>query len=100
VAGADRATETKFRAFGERIGLAFQIADDILDITGDEKKMGKKLGKDSGAKKLTYPAVYGIETSKKHAARLVAEAKKILKSMDADTDDLAEIADFSIGRTI
>ena len=59
----------KLAACGEAFGLAFQITDDLLDVTGDEKLLGKRVGKDARLGKLTFPAVWGIEESRAEAAR-------------------------------
>ena len=94
LAGADNRTISLFRQYGEKIGLAFQIIDDMLDVTGDEKKMGKKLRKDSGAKKATYPAIYGLERSAAKARKLTLEACGILGKINGDTRDLKDLALF------
>jgi geranylgeranyl diphosphate synthase type II len=62
------------REFGRKAGLAFQIMDDVLDMTQDSSQLGKTAGKDVASEKATWPAVYGIEQSVKDAARLVDEA--------------------------
>lgn len=64
--------------YGKNIGLAFQVVDDILGEIGDEKKLGKPVKRDRERSKSTYPAVVGIEESKKKARSLVEEAKKSL----------------------
>lgn len=94
LSGADDKKTALFREYGEKIGLAFQIVDDILDITGDEKKMGKKLRKDFAAKKVTYPSIYGLQASSEKARNLVLEACAILGKIDGDTKDLKQIAEF------
>ncbi|PKL91457.1 MAG: polyprenyl synthetase [Candidatus Goldiibacteriota bacterium HGW-Goldbacteria-1] len=99
LAGADTKKEKLFRAFGEKIGLAFQIADDILDETGDEKKMGKKLRKDSGAGKLTWPAVFGLDESRKKAFKLLFEARQILGKIGTGTKGLSALAELFVNRT-
>lgn len=71
VGGAER---VRIQRFGQRVGLAFQIVDDLLDETGSEEKMGKKAGKDKKLKKATYPALYGIGESRIKAKELVDEA--------------------------
>jgi geranylgeranyl diphosphate synthase type II len=65
--------------YGECLGLAFQIVDDLLDLNGDESKMGKKAGKDSGAGKLTYPGLMGETASRQWAAELIAQATDALQ---------------------
>ena len=68
--------------YGERIGLAFQIVDDVLDIEGDQKLLGKKVGSDSRNQKATYPAAVGIETARNEAARLIDDALALFKTED------------------
>ncbi|RMG71872.1 MAG: polyprenyl synthetase family protein [Nitrospirae bacterium] len=84
--------------FGRNIGLAFQIVDDILDIIGDEKRLGKKTGADLEKGKMTYPALYGIEESKNRARTLVDEAISKLKVFDPNAIALKEIARYIINR--
>ncbi len=85
--------------FGAHIGLAFQIIDDILDITGDEELLGKDIGSDINKKKATYPALFGIEESRKKAETLVEEGIEILRSFDERANPLREIARFFVQRT-
>jgi geranylgeranyl diphosphate synthase, type II len=68
--------------YGERIGLAFQIIDDVLDIEGDQKLLGKKVGSDSKNQKATYPAAVGIETARAEAAKLIDEALELFGNDD------------------
>lgn len=84
--------------YGTKIGLAFQIADDILDIAGNKKLLGKE-GSDRTNKKLTYPALYGQEESKRKACRLVAEAKEHLQIFGKRAEILRDLADYIIERT-
>ncbi len=69
----------KMDEFGKKIGLAFQIIDDILDIEGSSAKLGKTAGKDEAEKKATYPAVFGMDQAKKTAQKLLDEALKIIE---------------------
>ena len=85
--------------FGAHIGLAFQIIDDILDITGDQEKLGKDIGSDLTKDKATYPALYGLEESKRKAEELVEESIECLKEFDGRADPLREIARFFVQRT-
>jgi len=85
-------------SYGEKIGLAFQIADDILDIEGDSETMGKGVGGDARKKKITYPAVVGLQKAKEIQGRLVAEAVDALKSFDEKADPLRSIALYIIER--
>ncbi|HDQ26086.1 MAG TPA: polyprenyl synthetase family protein [bacterium] len=101
LAGAGEAKIRHFRGFGEKIGLAFQIADDILDITGDEKKLGKTKGKDLKAGKATYPGLFGIEKSREKAENLVLEALRISGKIgnNKGVRALSELARFFVSRT-
>ena len=85
--------------FGAHIGLAFQIIDDILDITGDQEKLGKDIGSDLTKDKATYPALYGLEESKRKAEELVEQSINCLKEFDDRADPLREIARFFVQRT-
>jgi geranylgeranyl diphosphate synthase type II len=98
LAGAGPGALKKFSVYGEKAGLAFQITDDILDVTGDEKKMGKKVNKDAAAFKSTYPAVYGLERSAAMARELTAGACSAMGKTDSNTRALADIALFITGR--
>jgi geranylgeranyl diphosphate synthase type II len=80
--------------YGERVGLAFQIVDDILDIEGSSAEMGKSAGSDLRRKKATYPAVMGLEESRRQAARLLAEAKDALQPLGRKAAPLLALADF------
>ena len=73
-AGAGAAADRALAAFGETIGLMFQVADDILDVLGDARELGKTPGKDAQAKKLTYPGLHGLEASRQKLAELGREA--------------------------
>ncbi|MDD3501091.1 MAG: polyprenyl synthetase family protein [Candidatus Cloacimonetes bacterium] len=80
----------KLDEFGQKIGLAFQIIDDILDVESSNAKMGKTVGKDQAENKATYPAVYGIEQSKKKADKLINDALKLLSPYGEHADLLKE----------
>ena len=99
IAGAREDELDKLRAYGERIGLAFQIADDILDVTSTSQQLGKTPGKDQAANKATYPSVHGIAASQQRARELVAEAVEIVSSLRLRTSVLEELARFIIART-
>ena len=85
--------------YGRNVGLAFQIADDILDETATTEQLGKTAGKDKASKKLTFPAVHGLEQSRAEADRLVAEAKTALAEFGLTAEPLCKLADFIISRT-
>lgn len=84
--------------FGRDIGLAFQIIDDILDVTGDTKTLGKTQGADEAANKATFPAVMGLDAARTRAAALLESALASLKSLGDNGRSLAEIANFIVNR--
>lgn len=98
LAGAGKGAVRNLSEYGRDIGLAFQIADDILDIVGDKKLLGKK-GSDTRNKKLTYPALYGVERSRQEAERLILDAKKRVGGFGKRSGILRELADYIIQRT-
>jgi geranylgeranyl diphosphate synthase type II len=87
------------RTFGEKAGLAFQIVDDILDMTQTSAELGKTAGKDTAAIKATWPAVYGIEQSKKDAASLIADAFAALAPFGPAATPLKSLAQYLVDRT-
>ena len=99
IAGASAEQIEKLRGYGQRIGLAFQIADDILDVTSTSEQLGKTPGKDQAASKATYPAIHGIAASQTRALGLVDEAVEIASSLDLRTQVLEDIARFIIARS-
>jgi geranylgeranyl pyrophosphate synthase len=95
--GATEATLRALDVYAAELGLAFQIVDDILDVEGSAAALGKTAGKDAAAGKPTFPAVYGLDTSRQLAAACVARAKAALA--DASLEGrLGEIADWSLAR--
>jgi len=98
IAGASDSEIEKLREYGARIGLAFQVADDILDVTSTSEQLGKTPGKDQAALKATYPAIHGVAASEARAAQLVEEAIRIVSGLEADTAILEAIARFIIER--
>ncbi|WP_240793946.1 polyprenyl synthetase family protein [Pseudorhodobacter turbinis] len=95
LAGADPAPLARFAA---AIGLAFQITDDILDVTGDATKAGKRLGKDVDAGKATFVSLLGLDGAKARAATLIDEATTALAPYGAKADNLTAAARFVIAR--
>ncbi len=89
--GASDEVESRLGTFGARIGLAFQVIDDVLDEAGTEAGMGKAVRKDRERGKATYPGVIGIEESRALAHRLVEEAVASLEGLDA-SEPLVAIA--------
>ena len=98
IAGANEPELDKLRAYGQRIGLAFQIADDILDVTSTSEQLGKTAGKDLTAHKATYPALHGIEKSEARMEQLVAEAIEIVAGIGVNSGILEELARFIVAR--
>ncbi|MBN2190570.1 MAG: polyprenyl synthetase family protein [Candidatus Aureabacteria bacterium] len=98
-ASAGLSATRKMKEFGYNIGMSFQIADDLLDIAGNEKKAGKKLRKDSSAGKNTYPSVFGLQTAEQHALKYSAAAIKIAESFKAQGRALKEITTFLTKRS-
>jgi len=88
----------RLRVYGRSVGLAFQIADDLLDVTGTPEELGKTPGKDAAAGKATYPAVYGLEASRARARSLVETALDVLQPFGERAERLREIACFVIDR--
>lgn len=103
-AGANlaRASEKEVEAlrnYGKKIGLAFQIVDDILDIVGDEEELGKHVGSDIENAKSTYPSLFGLERSREMAEELVEEAKNELKIFPKEKREFLEaLAEYIIER--
>ena len=85
-------------AFGRALGLAFQVIDDILDVTQTSEKLGKSAGKDVAAKKATYPAVLGLEKSRAEARRLTSDAHRALESLGKNASVLRTLADYLLQR--
>ena len=84
--------------FGRALGLAFQVIDDILDVTQTSEKLGKSAGKDIAAKKATYPAVIGLEKSRAEARRLTSKAHRALESLGDRAVTLRALADYLLRR--
>lgn len=84
--------------YGENIGLAFQIVDDILDVEGTTEELGKSAGSDSRKKKMTYPSLFGVEGARQKANGLISSAMDALKIFSSEADPLREIAGYLIKR--
>jgi len=97
-AGAREKEVARLRAFGLAIGLAFQIVDDILDVTQTSEQLGKTAGKDTASEKATYPALFGIEKSQQKADELVESAFAELKEFGERGENLKELARFLVER--
>lgn len=86
--------------FGEAIGLAFQIQDDLLDVTGKSDMLGKQTGADQQKQKSTFVSLFGIEASYQHAQACLNQAMHYLRSLNKSTQTLGEIAQYCISRGI
>ena len=97
--GASESQLEKLCEYGLKIGLVFQIADDILDVCGSSEQLGKTAGKDAKAAKCTYPAVFGMEKSKQLAKKLADEAIGALEPFGQKADNLRKLAVALLERT-
>jgi geranylgeranyl diphosphate synthase, type II len=100
LADSDEHTLKALTKYGENIGLAFQIIDDILDIEGNAEELGKTAGSDMKMKKMTYPSLYGIKKSRKEAEDLISEAIDALALFSSEADQLRGIAHYLIQRRV
>ncbi|MEM6676442.1 MAG: polyprenyl synthetase family protein [Pseudomonadota bacterium] len=98
VAGADAASVGRIRAYARALGEAFQIADDLLDVTGSEAEVGKRVGKDADAGKATFVDILGIEGARARARALVEDAAAELAPFGARATLLIEAANFVVDR--
>jgi geranylgeranyl diphosphate synthase type II len=98
--GADEAQQAALQKYGKSIGLAFQIADDILDIVGDQEKIGKPVGSDEGNDKATYPKLFGLDESRKMAHEEVAKAVAAVEGFGEPAEPLRAIARFIVERDL
>ena len=98
LAGANDTDIKRLSTYANNIGLAFQIIDDILDITATSEQLGKTAGKDLAAQKVTYPSLWGIEASQQKAEELVAQAKAQLISYGDAALPLMALADYITAR--
>jgi geranylgeranyl diphosphate synthase, type II len=97
-AGATAEDVARLDRFGRKAGLAFQIVDDVLDMTVDSAHLGKTAGKDQATEKATWPAVYGIEQSRRDAAQLIEEAFAALEPYGSRADGLKSVAGYLVER--
>lgn len=91
---------TALTTYARKIGIAFQISDDILDVIGDSALMGKTLGKDAKQGKLTFVSLYGLDNARQKAEKLITEAKESLQLFGSKAADLKDLADFIISRNV
>ena len=97
-AGAATVQLAALDQYGSRLGLAFQITDDLLDVRSDEATMGKRVGKDAKQGKLTFPGLLGVEESAAHAERLIAEACEALATFGPAAAGLEAVARYVLER--
>jgi len=100
LAGGNKDEEKSINRYGQQIGLAFQIADDILNIEGDKGLMGKGTGSDKEKGKITYPSVFGTAESKKIQKELINNAIESLQKFDARAEPLRDLARYIINRKL
>jgi len=98
-AGADPDDVRRLTEFGTKAGLAFQIVDDVLDMTQDSEHLGKTAGKDVASDKATWPAVFGVDASRRDADRLIREAFVALDPYREAADGLKAVAQYLVERT-
>jgi len=98
LAGGNKDEEKSINRYGQQIGLAFQIADDILNIEGDRGVMGKGTGSDKERGKITYPSVFGAAESKNIQKQLIENAIESLKRFDTRAESLRDLARYIIQR--
>ncbi|NMS88983.1 polyprenyl synthetase family protein [Clostridioides difficile] len=98
IGGANAEQMEEITKYAKNIGLSFQIVDDILDIVGDEAKLGKKVGSDIENHKSTYPSLLGLDKSKEIAYNLIDEANKSIEKLSDNVDFLKGLAEYIIDR--
>ncbi|MDG2012083.1 MAG: polyprenyl synthetase family protein [Pirellulaceae bacterium] len=99
IAGANEEQLKNLDIFGEKIGLTFQIVDDLLDYCGEQAKMGKSVGKDSKSSKLTYVKIHGLDPSREIASDLIQKSIGALEGFGSDAAPLVGLAHFILNRT-
>ncbi len=97
-AGADEPAVANLRSFGQSVGLAFQIIDDVLDVTQTSEQLGKTAGKDTAAEKATYPALFGVDQSLRKADALLQAALAPLDTFGSRGEKLKALARFLVER--
>jgi geranylgeranyl diphosphate synthase type II len=98
LANADRKALDAIGEAGRDLGLAFQIVDDILDVEGSLEELGKTAGSDERKQKATYPAIHGLEASRRQAKLLIERAKERLDALGARSEQLRALADYIVER--
>ena len=98
IAGANDTQRGALKAYGSHLGLAFQITDDLLDVTGNPEDVGKRLEKDANHGKLTFPNLLGVEKSRSRAAESIDQACAALEPLGKAGADLHHLANFVLKR--
>lgn len=98
IAGASAQDQANLKNFGEQIGLAFQVADDVLNETSTAEQLGKAVGSDSAMEKLTYPSLIGLEASRNLATDIVESALKSIQGLPGDVSELRGLAEYAVLR--
>jgi geranylgeranyl diphosphate synthase, type II len=99
IGGASEEQFAALTSYGEKVGLAFQIVDDLLNVVGTAEELGKAAGSDADRQKATYPAFFGLEATRAKAEKVVQEAIAALDKFDAQADPLRELAQYVYTRT-
>jgi geranylgeranyl diphosphate synthase type II len=99
IGGATPLMKRRFSAYGHRIGLAFQIGDDLLNVRSSRKKIGKSVGSDKARGKATAPAAVGVERAEREMSRLLREARKIAAGLGRRAAEFQSLTEFLLGRT-
>ena len=98
IGGASEDELQRITKYGKNIGLSFQIVDDILDIIGDEKTLGKPIGSDIENHKSTYPSLLGLEKSREIAKELISDGKTSIEGLPSEVEFLHQLADYIVSR--
>lgn len=96
--GCDESQRDALEEFGERVGLAFQIVDDILDVTSSSDVLGKTAGRDITLSKSTYPSIMGVDQASKRAHHLITEGRSALAGANLLTEKLSALGEFAVAR--
>ena len=99
IGGANEYEIAAVRDYASRLGLLFQITDDLLDVTQSTEALGKTAGKDAASKKATYPGSFGIDRTRELAGEVTDEARRAISAMDRDTSLLESLAGHVLNRT-
>ncbi len=99
IGGASPALKRRFAGYGARVGLAFQIGDDLLNVRSSRKKIGKAVGSDKARGKATAPGAVGVERAEREAERLLREARRIAAGLGRRAAEFESLTEFLLGRT-